>query len=314
MAFAAYLNEIGAPVDGYFQRQGLPALCRDSNAFVPLGRAWALFDDAARREGKDLAWHVGRYVGDMNLNAGLVQKLRNSPTLYKALQRLCLMINSEASHLKLGIIERENHILFYTTGYFDLRNEPGFFESQSYQIEVYTALIRQFTGSNWKPEQLGICAAYLPKVVKQHFPDCRIKLRQPFSYIAIPRSDLHLPALTGQAARPLVSAPIMTDDLSFAEALALLIRPYLPEGYPSVRFAAALADTSVRTLSRRLSACGTSYQAVVDELRFKLARDLLRDPNTSIRDAAAATGFRDQGNFSRMFRRVGGVSPREFRK
>ena len=74
LAFSAYLRHLGAPVAGYFRRQGLPALCRDPNVFVPVKRAWALFDDAARREDPDIGWHVGRFVGDHNLNAGLLQK------------------------------------------------------------------------------------------------------------------------------------------------------------------------------------------------------------------------------------------------
>jgi len=53
---------------------------------------------------------------------------------------------------------------------------------------------------------------------------------------------------------------------------------------------------------------------LIDELRFKLARDLLLESDTLIGDIAVATGIRDKGNFARMFRRVGGLSPREFRK
>ena len=131
---------------------------------------------------------------------------------------------------------------------------------------------------------------------------------------AIPRSDLHLKSVVSPDARIEPAALLLTAELNFAETLALLIKPYLSEGYPSLRFAASLADTSVRTLLRRLSECGTSYQALIDELRFKLARDLLLESDTLIGDIAVATGIRDKGNFARMFRRVGGLSPREFRK
>jgi hypothetical protein len=43
LGFAAFLEHLGAPVDGYFRRQDLPALCKDPNAFVPLKKAWAFF-------------------------------------------------------------------------------------------------------------------------------------------------------------------------------------------------------------------------------------------------------------------------------
>ena len=33
-----------------------------------------------------------------------------------------------------------------------------------------------------------------------------------------------------------------------------------------------------------------------------------------IRDISAASGFSDQANFSRLFRRISGISPRQFRQ
>ena len=314
MAFAEFLKLVGAPVESYFHRAGLPALCQDPNAYVPLDRAWSMFDDAARREGEDIAWHVGRFVGDSHLNAGLLSKLTGAASLLPALRQFILLVNSEASHLRLGIIEGRNQIVFFTTGYFKLKDEPGFGESQAYQLENYIALIRHFLGNCWQPKQMGICASYVPAVVRQQFPECRIRLNQPFSYIMIPRSGLHRQAVTKPRDDLGPADIVLTDGLNFAEMLALEIRPYLLQGYPSVHFAASLADTSVRTLSRRLSQCGTSYQALIDELRFSVAQDLLRTTDASIREVGVATGFSDAGNFSRLFRRVGGLSPREYRQ
>ena len=106
----------------------------------------------------------------------------------------------------------------------------------------------------------------------------------------------------------------MTDKLGYADALSLLIRPYLPEGYPRAQLAASLMDTSERTLERRLSESGLTYRAVIDNLRFDEARKLLEQSDAQIIDVAAAVGFDDPANFSRMFRRIGGLSPREFRR
>jgi AraC-like DNA-binding protein len=224
------------------------------------------------------------------------------------------LISSESSHLRMGLIEGRNHVLFYTSGYFDLKDEHGFVVSQAYQLEVLTAFIRQFTGVDWMPSRLGICGSSAPAVVGEHFPDCRIRLEQPFSYIVISRSRLHLGAVAGRDAHPDSTLPLLTADLDHAETLDLLIRPYLPEGYLPIRFAASLAGTSVRTLSRRLSKCGTSYQSLIDGMRFKLATDLLLESDASISNIGEASGFQDKANFARMFRRVGGLSPREFRK
>jgi AraC-like DNA-binding protein len=297
LGFAAFLEHLGAPVDGYFRRQGLPVLCKDPNAFVPLKKAWAFFDDAARREDPAVGWQVGRFVGDRKLNAALLQKLEGAPTLYQALHALIRLVNSESSHLRLGILEGRHRIRFYTAGYAELKNEPGFTSSQAYQLAVYIDLIRHFAGQSWVPENIGIHDSTAPAVIEEHFPGCRVRAGQPISYLAIPRSCLHLQVrirhVESSAATPL----ILTDDLNFAEALSLLLKPYLPQGYPSVSFAASLADTSARTLARRLSECGKTYQCVVDEARFSVARELLRDTDEQVSEIAGSVGFSDQRDF-----------------
>ena len=314
LGFAAFLEHLGAPTEGYFRRQGLPALCKDPNAFVPLKKAWAFFDDAARREDPAVGWHVGRFVGDRKLNAALLQKLEDAPTLYQALQVLIRLVNSESSHLRLGLLEKHHHILFYTTGYAELKKEPGFSSSQAYQLAAYIDLIRHFAGPSWVPEIIGIHDSTAPAVIEEHFPGCRVRVGQPISYLAIPRSCLHLQVRTRHVESSAATPLILTDDLNFAEALSLLLKPYLPQGYPSVSFAASLADTSARTLARRLSECGKTYQCVVDEARFNVARELLRDTDEPVSEIAGSVGFSDQANFSRFFQRVGGLGPRDFRK
>jgi hypothetical protein len=110
------------------------------------------------------------------VNDALLQKLNRSPTLYLALQALIHLINSEASHLRLGLMEGRHRVLFYTTGYSDLENEPGFLSSVGYQLEFYVGLVRQFTGQSWVPDEIGIHASTVPAVVEEHFPGCRIRL------------------------------------------------------------------------------------------------------------------------------------------
>ena len=314
LAFTAFLKHIGAETDGYFQRQCLPALCSDPNAFVPLERAWALFDDAARREGEDIAWHVGNFVGEHNLHAQLVKKLSSAPTLFQALRRLVLQINAEASHLRLGIIEGEEDIFLFSTGYFDLRDQSGFAGSQGYQLAVYITLIQHFAGRSWQPKQIGICGLSVPASLSDLYPNTQIRLKQPFSYVAIPRDILHQQCVLELSVSDDQTALVLPNELSFPEILAFLITPYLPHGYPSVQLASTLIDVSPRTLSRKLSQHGTSYQAIIDELRFNRARELLRETDAPIREIATATGFSDQANLSRLFRRVAGQSPRQFRR
>jgi len=313
LAFSAFLQKVGAPVDSYFQRQGLPALCRDPNAFVPVQKAWALFDDASRREDRMVGWHVGRFVGDHKLSAGLLKRLDNAPTLLQALRNLVRLVSTEASHLQIGIQEGHSCVLFYTH-YSGMRDVPGYSVSQAYQLEVYIDLIRHFAGADWQPREIGIEDSIYPKFLEDWFPDCQIRINQPFGYVAIPRSCLHRKIRSPHYESKTTPRLIETTKLNHAELLTVLLEPYLQDGYLSMKFAASLTDSSKRTLARRLADCETSYQAVIDNVRFSKAKRLLEKSDISVADIAWSLGFSDQANFTRMFRRIGGLSPRQFRR
>ena len=69
-----------------------------------------------------------------------------------------------------------------------------------------------------------------------------------------------------------------------------------------------------RTLQRRLAAEGTSFAALLDEVRRELALEHLAEPTTSVAEVAFALGFGDQTAFHRAFVRWTGRTPGEHRK
>ena len=313
MAFMNFLRHTGAPVDRLLRHNKLPALCNEPDAYVPLLNVWSFFDTAARHEDPLVGWLAGAYVGDHSLNAGLLRKLETKPTLLQALQELARMAMSEASDVHLGIHERREDVLFYTC-YPGLAREPGYMISQAYQLQVILDLVRWFVGRHWAPHVIGIEDSIVPSIAEEYFPDSRILTQQQSGYIAIPRSYLHWgPRRTGlKVPEADISAP--SKRLDYIDTLRVVLRSYLSEGYPTERFAAELMDTSVRTLTRRLAARGLTYGALIDELRFNRAKEGLRNPDMRIMDVAQSVGFQDQGDFTRMFRRVGGLTPGEYRK
>lgn len=70
----------------------------------------------------------------------------------------------------------------------------------------------------------------------------------------------------------------------------------------------------VRTLRRHLSQEGTSYRAVIDEVRSTLAASLLSDRALAIERVAAQLGYSDAAGFSTAFKRWHGVAPAVFRR
>jgi AraC-like DNA-binding protein len=288
-------------------------LAEDSSALVPLSRVWSFFDSAARREDPLLGWLVGARVGDQKLGGALRRKLETAPTLLRALQDLARLSASEASDIDMGILERQDEIRFYTH-YPNLRQVPGYTISQAYQLGVILDLVRHFLGRNWVPTKIGLESRRVPPAVENLFPGSRVLGQQQAGYIAVPRSALH------QAAHPTLrrgadaNHETLISRLDYVDTLRSVLRSYLSEGYPSQRFAAELMNTSVRTLTRRLAAHDLTYGVIVDDLRFEVAKEHLQNADMPIVEIAQYVGFRDQSDFTRMFRRVGGLTPGRFRK
>lgn len=87
----------------------------------------------------------------------------------------------------------------------------------------------------------------------------------------------------------------------------------LSEGVPLLSDVAGHLGMSGRTLQRRLSELGYSYQTLVDESRRQLAERLLRQTDYSLVEIAFMTGFSEQSAFARAFKRWAGQTPRNFR-
>ena len=68
-----------------------------------------------------------------------------------------------------------------------------------------------------------------------------------------------------------------------------------------------------RTLSRRLNASGTSFQRLVDEGRFEIARQMLENTDGEIKQIAVILEYADASAFARAFRRWSGITPSQWR-
>jgi AraC-like DNA-binding protein len=57
-----------------------------------------------------------------------------------------------------------------------------------------------------------------------------------------------------------------------------------------------------------------SFHQYLNEFRIRKARTMLMDSNCSVSQAASASGFNSITTFDRLFRKINGLSPQEFRK
>jgi AraC-like DNA-binding protein len=70
---------------------------------------------------------------------------------------------------------------------------------------------------------------------------------------------------------------------------------------------------SPRTLQRKLNESGATFQQVLDQARFALAKDYLRQPELSLVDIAFLLGYQEQSAFNHAFKEWSGVNPGAYR-
>jgi AraC-like DNA-binding protein len=109
------------------------------------------------------------------------------------------------------------------------------------------------------------------------------------------------------------------------EALEAQYRDEFPEQVRSILRTGVLADQGSadrvatllsmhsRTLHRRLAASGTNFRALVDECRYEIARQMLKDTNADVGHIASLLDYADTSAFARAFRRWSGTTPSRWR-
>jgi AraC-like DNA-binding protein len=99
-----------------------------------------------------------------------------------------------------------------------------------------------------------------------------------------------------------------------ATAVGALVKQLLPYGRLTVEEVAAQLRISVRTLQRRLSQWGFSFEEIVDDIRRTEAIAHVRAGAQSTMEIAFLLGYSDHAHFTRAFKRWTGLPPRQYAK
>jgi AraC-like DNA-binding protein len=100
----------------------------------------------------------------------------------------------------------------------------------------------------------------------------------------------------------------------FPEQVRSILRTGVLADQRSADQVATLLSMHSRTLHRRLAASGTNFRALVDECRYEIARQMLKDTNADVGHIASLLDYADTSAFARAFRRWSGTTPSRWRK
>jgi AraC-like DNA-binding protein len=193
-------------------------------------------------------------------------------------------------------------------------------EANEYALAVFVAIGRQLATEDWAPDLVAFAH---PRVTSQaeleelgRFFRCgafsfgagclRLVFRTNDLAKPVPTSDRALHSFLEDQGKSALASQGISDDLDPAREA---IRTALQAGEPSLAEVARVLATSARTLQRRLMERGSSFRALVDDVREKMAREYLRDRTRTIKEVAHALGYADARAFGRAYKRWTGRTP-----
>ncbi|MGC8121831.1 AraC family transcriptional regulator [Marinobacter sp. VGCF2001] len=115
-------------------------------------------------------------------------------------------------------------------------------------------------------------------------------------------------------AHALSQLALLDTDTDLTTRVKQSIQKQLAEGVTRQDMVAEDLGMTSRTLQRKLSQDGVSYQRLLDEVRQQMAEDYLQNTDMSIPDIALRLGYSETTSFHRKFKSATGKTPGDFRR
>jgi AraC-like DNA-binding protein len=309
------LRELGLDPVPVLASSGLPSSALDSpDHRMPYAAVGRLLAESARRTGRpDMGLLAGR-LWTLDHMGVVGQLMRHSPTLGDALRTLAIYhrLNSEG-----GAVFLLEHGSAIALGY--AVHQPmvdGIEHIYDTVLACGCNFIRELLGAHWNPLEVVFARAQPPDLqAYREFFRARFRFDSPRTALYLSRRmfDRPVPGADPKIRRALEAKIEAATAGDLIVRLHRALRLLLLNGDSSGDDVAQQLALHRRTLNRRLRAQGTTFQKVLDGVRWEVARQLLGSTNILLDDVASATGYADTSAFVRAFHRWSGTTPARWR-
>jgi len=191
--------------------------------------------------------------------------------------------------------------------------ELWFKYAEMFSVIFISELLKALTDGRWQPSEVGIRSSdptdfhALPEMSKAQF-----FTERPVTAFLIPDELMLSPITAPSKSKPDTTADIPMYD--FLSSFKLAIKPYLSMGKLPIKIAAEILNLNVRTIQRKLEKEGVTYSEVIEQMVLEQILQLLKCETVPITVIAAKMGYSDSGHFTRAFKRLMNMTPRQYRK
>jgi AraC-like DNA-binding protein len=156
-------------------------------------------------------------------------------------------------------------------------------------------------------------------LLERHF-GCRVCFKADRNALVFRSSDLDRPFVThNEELLTAITTHVESElkarsaSVNVGEQVKDALRRSLAGKRPTLQDVAQELGMGARTLQRRLTEAGFTFQQLVEDTRRELARHYLKQRAVELNEAAFLLGFEDANSFFRAFQVWEGTSPSEWR-
>ena len=300
------------------QAAGLPRAClHDPDLKIAADAGRKLLEDSAARTQEE---SFGLRLSEQRLlsNLGpLALIVREGPTAMKALEALVkyIRLHNEALNPRIDV---EDGIVTVRP---ELRFETSAPARQAIElcVGVLGRTLRTFLGDSWRPR--AVCFTHgAPRDLSVHKRvfGSRVEFGRDFNGIVCNQEDLgrqlpHSDQLMARYARQYLDALLLNGPVSMGDRVREMLWVRVPSGSYSLEAMAKQLGVSGRTIERQLKQEGTSFSAVLNQVRAEMVKQYVESADRPLYIVSELMGFSALSAFSRWFRDEFKCSPSGWR-
>ncbi len=279
----------------------------------------ALFAALAECERPDIAFHMRTSASMRCEDFGtLGLTMRSAPNLRSSIERLERYAQLFNAYSVFGFDEFDDEARWTNSR---SAESEGARLSHEAALGTFVALWRDANGEDFTPVRVEFMHQPVGSLAPlEAYFGCAVRHGADLDAIVMRREDLERPNRVGDRhiwdflRQHLEESLGLTEEGRIDREVVMHVAKTLSDGVPRLEEVASHLGIGNRTLQRRLSELGHSYQALVDEARREVALRLVAEGRQSLVEIAFLTGFAEQSSFTRAFKRWSGKAPRAYRE
>jgi AraC-like DNA-binding protein len=220
---------------------------------------------------------------------------------------------------EIRVVERGNECTVQFVWLQAHEKEPAFLVDMCFAWIV--AIARRGIGRPLSPKRVEFQRTSAHREMYEAHFRCPVKFKANHNALIFSKADMELPFVTYNSELLAVVAPQLEAELAeqlghktFSEQAKAILKRLVAGQRPGIQDLARELHLSTRTLQRRLTKEGITFQRLLLEARRELARHYLLHSSLELNQTAYLLGYEDATSFFRAFHHWEGTSPGQWRQ